>query len=120
MIRFLIRRAVFGILTLWVIVTAVFVLYYVAPHDVARTIAGRAATPALLHNIHKELGLDKPLPEQYKDFLGRLIPWPGHFDLKASYITRVPVLTTVVRAIPVDISTSRSPSAPASSGWHSA
>ena len=100
MTRFLIRRAVFGIITLWVIVTLVFILYFVAPHDVAKQLAGRAATPALLQSITHNLGLDQPILTQYWNFLGRL----AHFNFGTSYVSRLPVTTIMLQAIPIDIS----------------
>ena len=56
MTRFLIRRTLQGIFTLWVIVSLVFVLYFVAPHDPARLIAGRTVTPGLLRLIREQSG----------------------------------------------------------------
>jgi peptide/nickel transport system permease protein len=98
--RFLIRRAVLGLITLWVIITAVFLLYFVAPHDPARLIAGRAVSPQLLDQITHELGLDQPLLQQYGNYLNRLI----HFNLGQSYVHRTSVNELVGRALPVDIS----------------
>ena len=46
MIRFLSRRTVSGVLTLFAISALMFVLFYVAPNDPARTIAGVQATNA--------------------------------------------------------------------------
>ena len=47
MARFLIRRIVLGIFVLWMVTVVVFLIFYVGPGraDVARTLAGRAATP---------------------------------------------------------------------------
>ena len=100
MTRFLVRRTLFGIFTLWVIITLVFVLYFVAPHDVAHTIAGRAATPALLKELTHNLGLDQPLYVQYWSFLVRL----AHGNLGASFVNRLPVSTIIGQAVPIDIS----------------
>lgn len=100
MTRFLIRRIVFGLVTLWAVVTLVFILYYVAPHDPARTLAGRAVTPALLANIRHELGLDQPILTQYWSYLGRLV----HLNFGTSFVNRLPVTTIILRALPVDIS----------------
>ncbi len=104
MIRFLIRRIVLGLITLWVIVTLVFVLYYAAPHDPARQLAGRAATPALLRQINREYGFDQPIIVQYWHYIGRLLPIPGHFNLGTSNTNRLPVTTIVAQALPIDIS----------------
>jgi peptide/nickel transport system permease protein len=99
-IRFLIRRTVFGVVTLWVIASVVFVLYFVAPHDVARTIAGRAATPANLASITHNLGLDQPLWQQYLNYFGRLF----HGDLGNSFVNHQPVTQILAEAVPIDIS----------------
>jgi peptide/nickel transport system permease protein len=100
MSRFLIRRTILGLVTLWVIISLVFILYFVAAPDPARLIAGRAATPQQMHEITAALGLDKPLWQQYLGYLGRLI----HGDLGISYKTRLPVTTLISQAVPVDIS----------------
>jgi peptide/nickel transport system permease protein len=98
--RYLIRRIIQGIFTLWVIVTLVFILYFVAPHDPARLLAGKTVTPGLVENIRKSLGLNLPLWQQYLNYLGRLL----HGNLGESYFLKEPVTTVIARAVPVDIS----------------
>ena len=44
MIRFVIRRVVQGIVTLWVIVSLVFILFFMTNPDPARLLAGKSAT----------------------------------------------------------------------------
>jgi peptide/nickel transport system permease protein len=100
MTRFLIRRVVFGLFTLWLVVSLVFVLYFVGPHDVARTLAGRQSTPALLQQLTHNLGLDQPLYVQYFQFLGRVI----HFDFGNSFLNHEPVRNILAQAVPIDIS----------------
>ena len=105
MTRFLIRRIVLGLVTLWVIITLVFILYYARPGvDPARELAGRAVTPALLANINKEYGFDQPVIVQYWHYLERLVPIPGHFNLGTSNTNRLPVTTIIAQAVPIDIS----------------
>src|ERR1700676_4056868 len=105
MTRFLIRRVVMGLITLWVIITLVFVLYYARPGvDPARELAGRAVMPALLANINKEYGFDQPVIVQYWHYLERLVPWPGHFNLGTSNKNPPPVTTIIAQAVPIDIS----------------
>ena len=41
--RFLVRRIALGVVVMWLITVAVFALFFVAPNDVARTLAGRQA-----------------------------------------------------------------------------
>jgi peptide/nickel transport system permease protein len=100
MTRFLIRRFLFGILVLWLISVAVFVLFFVAPHDPARTIAGRQATAQTVALVRHRLGLDQPVLEQYWHFLVRLI----HGDLGYSYYNSEPVRTLIFDRLAVTAS----------------
>ena len=68
MITFLVRRLALGLLVLWVITVAVFVLFFVAPHNVARLIAGKLATPQTVALVPHRLGLDRPVLEPVLDF----------------------------------------------------
>src|ERR1700690_3698787 len=105
MIRFLIRRVILGLVTLWIIITLVFILYYARPGvDPARELAGRAVTPALLANINKEYGFDQPVIVQYWHYLERRGPIPGHFTLGPSNTNRLPVTTIIAQAVPIDLS----------------
>jgi hypothetical protein len=99
--RFLVRRVVLGLITIWVIVSLVFVLFYVALPDPARQYAGRAATPEEIQNVKIELGLDKPIPTQYVNFINDDL----HGNLRTSFVSgHASVNTTIAQAIPVDIS----------------
>ncbi|MGH3493977.1 MAG: ABC transporter permease, partial [Sciscionella sp.] len=100
MVRFLIRRVFFGVVVMWVVSTAVFLLYFVAPHDVARTLAGKLANPTTVALIKHRLGLDKPLLTQYFDYLGRLI----HGNLGYSYVNGQSVNEIIRTDLPVTAS----------------
>ena len=89
MVRFLIRRLALGVLVLWLITVAVFGLFFVAPNNVARTLAGRQATPETVAAISHRLGLDQPLWKQYLDFVGKAL----RGDLGYDYYHQVPVTT---------------------------
>ncbi len=104
MTRFLIRRSVMGLFTLWVIITLVFVLYYGAPHDPARQLAGLHATAQAIAQINREYGFNDPILVQYWHYLSRLVPIPGHFNLGVSNTDRLPVTTILAEAVPIDIS----------------
>jgi len=75
-----------------------FTLTNLVPGDpVAAALGQRAADdPAIVERFRQEFGLDKPLPEQYIAYLGRLI----HLDLGMSWQTRRPVAQDLERAIP--------------------
>jgi peptide/nickel transport system permease protein len=100
MLRFLIRRVLFGILVLWIVVTAVFVLFFVIAPDPAARFAGKSATSQTLELVRHRLGLDKPILQQYWDFLVRLF----HGDLGYSYATQSSVNDMIRQALPASLS----------------
>src|SRR4029450_14154790 len=96
MVRLLARRLLFGLLGLWVVSGAGFLLFFVAPHDPARLIAGRLATPRTVALVNHRLGLDRPLPDQYASFVRRVLPG----DLSYSYYNSAPVGQLLARRLP--------------------
>jgi peptide/nickel transport system permease protein len=98
--RFLARRIALGIGVLWVVVTLVFFMYFIAPNDVARLIAGRQATPETIAAVRRNLGLDRPMLAQYLSFLSRLI----HGNLGYSYTNSESVTYLIGQAFPVTLS----------------
>jgi len=98
--RFIIRRVIQGIITLWVIVSVVFVLFFMTNPDPARLLAGKAATVTEVQSIRVFLGLNHPLWQQYLDFLGRLVQG----NLGESYKLHEPVTSLLGQWVQVDIS----------------
>jgi peptide/nickel transport system permease protein len=99
-IRFLVRRILWGIVIVWFVATLVFGLFFVAPRDVARLIAGRQASDRTIQLVRQRLGLDQPVPVQYLRFLGRLV----RGDLGESFLTSEPVVSVIRRDFPVTAS----------------
>jgi peptide/nickel transport system permease protein len=99
-IRFLLRRVLFGVLVLWLISVATFTLFFVAPHNPARVIAGRLATPATVALVQHRLGLDQPVAQQYWHFLVRLL----HGNLGYSFYSSESVNSLLVTRLPVTVS----------------
>jgi peptide/nickel transport system permease protein len=100
MTRFILSRIGFGALVLLILSVFVFVLFYVTPSDPARIIAGDKATEALMAQIRVNLGLDKPVWEQYLLFIGNLLQG----DLGYSYRSTLPVADLVLARIPTTMS----------------
>ena len=100
MARFLVRRIALGILVMWLITVAVFALFFIAPNDVARTLAGRQASPETVALISHRLGLDQPVWKQYLDFLGNAL----HGDLGYDYYHQQPVTQIIAAALPITLS----------------
>ncbi|HTQ48375.1 MAG TPA: ABC transporter permease [Polyangiaceae bacterium] len=70
---FIIRRALLGVLTLFLISIIVFAATEALPGDPARAILGRSATPEALANLRSQLHLDQPLLQQYTHWLGGFV-----------------------------------------------
>src|SRR3984893_14716245 len=100
MVAFLVRRIGFGILVLWIISVVVFVMFFVAPHDVARPLAGRQANQAEIEAIRRGLGLNRPILDQYGSWVWNLL----HGDLGYSYRGSVPVRDLLASRLPVTAS----------------
>ncbi len=100
LLRFLARRIALGAVVMWAVASVVFVAYFAAPQDVARLIAGRQADPATVAAVRRNLGLDRPLLDQYWSFLGRLL----RGDLGYSYTNSEPVTTLIHQGLPVTVS----------------
>jgi peptide/nickel transport system permease protein len=100
MIVFLVRRTLYGILVLWIISVATFVLFFVAPHDPARIIAGRLATPQTIALVQHRLHLDQPVATQYWHFLTGLL----HGNLGYSFYSSTQVNSLLLTRLPVTVS----------------
>ncbi len=100
MLRFLIHRVLFGVVVLWVVATVVFAMYFIAPHDVARTLAGRQASAETVTAIRHNLGLDRPVLSQYVSFLWKAL----HGNLGYSYTNSEPVSSLIGHGLAVTLS----------------
>ncbi|RYB03084.1 ABC transporter permease [Lichenibacterium ramalinae] len=100
MIRFLAGRLGFAALVLFCLSAFVFLLFFVAPGDPARMVAGDKATEAQLIQIRSNLGLDRPILVQYASFLSRAATG----DLGFSYRNQQPVASLILNRIPATVS----------------
>ncbi|MBK5305757.1 MAG: ABC transporter permease [Frankiaceae bacterium] len=101
MLRFLARRLVAGVLVLFVISVAVFVLFFVvAPGEPAANFVGRGATPEQIEMARVRYGLDKPAYVQYLKYAGGLL----HGDLGFSFRNAEPVTKTLLSRLPATAS----------------
>ena len=100
MVAFVIRRLALGLVVLWVMTAVVFVMFFVAPHNVAGLIAGRQATPETVALVKHRLGLDRPLLTQYLDYMWNLL----HGNLGYSFYNSSPVRSLIWQRVPVTFS----------------
>ncbi len=84
---------------LWIISSLVFILLRIAPGDPVDAILGNRANEFARENLRIKLGLDKPLINQYLEYLNNLI----HGNLGISLNTQEPVKVIISKALPASI-----------------
>lgn len=99
MFRYLVSQVGNALISLFGVVTLVFLLMRVLPGDPARLILGQNATPAALQALRVQLGLNQPILVQYVDFLYQMLQ--GHFG--NSYISGLPVTELISQVLPYTI-----------------
>jgi peptide/nickel transport system permease protein len=101
LLGFMIRRILAGIVVIWIVATGAFFLFFARPVDtVARQLAGRAATPQILAEVIRNLGLNQPIMVQYWHFIVRLVQG----NLGISYFTGESVDTILKQDLPPTLS----------------
>lgn len=102
--RYLIRRSLQLVFTLWVTSVLTFGIFVkLPPGDPAIRLAGKAARPELLERIRERVGLNDPLLEQYARFAKGLVPIPGWFlneQVYYSWRNSVPVKDELAKRFP--------------------
>lgn len=73
MLRFIGRRLLAGVVLVFAITTLAFFLLYLGGGDIARRLVGQTATQEQVAAKAAELGLDRPLWEQYLTWLGNAV-----------------------------------------------
>jgi peptide/nickel transport system permease protein len=89
---YLLARLLLAPLMLWTIVTIIFLLMRATPGDPVDAIVGSRASEDIKEEMRKKLGLDLPLPQQYVNYLGKLL----HFDLGKSITSSGKAVTTII------------------------
>jgi peptide/nickel transport system permease protein len=74
MLKFIVRRLVYGLLVLLGVVVVVFLLFQVLPGDPVAMMAGQRTDVTARAAIARDFGLDKPLPVQLGYYLKDLSP----------------------------------------------
>jgi peptide/nickel transport system permease protein len=95
MARFIGRRLLLSLITIWLLVTIVFFITYVLPNDVGRTILGPFAPQETVDALNQRLGTDRPLIVQYLDTLTRVVT----LNFGDSYVNGKPVLPQLFDAM---------------------
>lgn len=99
MLKFLVKRLAIAVLTLWVILTATFVMMKSIPGDPFAN--EKMILPEIRANMEAKYGLDKPLLEQYRIYMQNLLH--GDFGISFKYKNRS-VNTFIEKGFPVSAS----------------
>lgn len=97
--RFIIKRLLQIIPMLLIVTVFAFILSNLSSGDVAEIAIrkeGGIVTEQTVAAMREELGLNKPIPMQYLDWLGRAI----RFDFGTSFISKKPVIEEVLSRFP--------------------
>ena len=98
--RYLVRKFVGAILTIFLIMTVSFLLIHAAPGDPVLYMVGSApVSEEFIEMKRHELGLDRPLYVQYVDYMGRLF----RLDFGYSYLQNTKVLDLILQRLPATI-----------------
>ena len=94
---YVVRRALNGLLVLWLVSIVIFSLVRILPGDAVIMQLDQAAapTPEILSRARQELGLERPFLAQYRTWITGAV----HGDLGRSLITRRPVTNELLKRI---------------------
>lgn len=95
-VRFMGRRILRLLISLWALVTFSFLIIHLVPGDPIRKALGINASASLVEATRHSLGLDQPIYEQYWHYLQHL----GHGDFGSSLATGLPVKSTITDLLP--------------------
>jgi peptide/nickel transport system permease protein len=96
MYAFIAKRLLSAAVTLFAVLTLIFVLVRIVPGDPAQVILGDQASAEAIAQLRERLGLDQPIIVQYGTFLANLTTG----DFGNSLVTGAPVLREVLAVLP--------------------
>jgi peptide/nickel transport system permease protein len=96
MIRFMLRRLLLAIPTLFGVLIVAFLLLYVAPGDPVESMVGERADAQTIARLRAELHLDDPLPVRFGHYAANVLKG----DLGRSYITDRPITQDIRERFP--------------------
>lgn len=85
MIRYLLHKIGYALLTLFGVITVIFILFTILPGDPARMMLDQNENSEQLALVKKKYGFDKPLSTQYLYYLNDLSPLSFHSNNEEDY-----------------------------------
>jgi ABC-type dipeptide/oligopeptide/nickel transport system permease component len=95
-LRYVVRRLLLALPSLWAVFTLIFVLVRIVPGDPALAVLGDHASQETILELRARMGLDRPVWHQYLVFLGEL----ARGDLGNSIVTNRPIIGDVGGVLP--------------------
>lgn len=99
MFTYIIRRLIFMLPVALLVSFMTFMLIHLIPGDPARVLLGEEATPQTVAALQHQLGLDKPIPQQFGLWLWQAI----HGNLGNSIQLQQPVTQALLQRLPVTL-----------------
>lgn len=97
MLTFIIRQFIYSVLIIFGVITVTFILVRVLPAgDPARLVSGQRTDIQTVESIRRLWKLDRPIYEQYFDFLGKAV----RGDLGRSFASNLDVRETILDRFP--------------------
>jgi len=94
--RFILRRLLLSVPTLFGVLVVAFMLLYVAPGDPVEAMVGERADSATIARLRAQLHLDDPLPQRFGHYVGSVLKG----DLGNSYVTNRPITQDIRERFP--------------------
>lgn len=102
MVRYIVRRLLWGVVLLFAVMAITFITFYLLPNvNPAVLRAGRNSNPKIIAQIAHDLGTDKPFYTQFWLYVKRLVL---HLDLGYSYYSGQSVKSLIFDRLPATIS----------------
>jgi peptide/nickel transport system permease protein len=95
MLRYVLYRVAFGLVSLLLLTMIIYAAAQVLPGNPGRIVLGREATPNAVKEFNHALGVDRPLPVRYADWLSDAV----RGDFGANYTDGRPVTDDLVPAL---------------------
>ena len=96
MARYIIKRLIYGLITILLVVLLTFAIQFMLPGDPARVIAGPRASPEVLARVRDSLNLNDPMLLQMWHYVSAVATG----DLGESYARKQPVSDLILQRLP--------------------
>ncbi len=99
MFAFIVRRLLLTVPVVWIVVTLVFALIHLVPGDPVAQMLGEGASTTQIERLRHELGLDRPLWDQYRTYIAGVV----RGDLGISFRNQETVARSIITRYPATI-----------------